>query len=131
MRGTDNMIIRKIAPAELKVMNFIWGENNEVTSKEVIKAMENEYGWKQTTTLTLLSRLVKKHFLSAEKIDRYTHYTIVVGHKEYLSVETKDFLSNIHDNSLQSLISALHDDEVVDKDMLDLFESHFKNLEEE
>ncbi|WP_332868543.1 BlaI/MecI/CopY family transcriptional regulator, partial [Clostridioides difficile] len=73
----------------------------------------------------------KKHFLSAEKIDRYTHYTIVVGHKEYLSVETKDFLSNIHDNSLQSLISALHDDEVVDKDMLDLFESHFKNLEEE
>ncbi|WP_236884095.1 BlaI/MecI/CopY family transcriptional regulator, partial [Clostridioides difficile] len=43
----------------------------------------------------LLSRLVKKHFLSAEKIDRYTHYTIVVGHKEYLSVETKDFLSKL------------------------------------
>ena len=35
------------------------------------------------------------------------------------------------ENPLQSLISALHDDEVVDKDMLDLFESHFKNLEEE
>ena len=125
------MTISKIPQAELKVMKFIWEKNDTVTSKETIEAMEGKYGWKQTTTLTLLSRLVKKHFLSAEKIDRYTHYTIVVGHKEYLSVETKDFLSNIHDNSLQSLISALHDDEVVDKDMLDLFESHFKNLEEE
>ncbi|HBF6803612.1 TPA: BlaI/MecI/CopY family transcriptional regulator [Clostridioides difficile] len=104
-------MIRKIPQAELKVMKFIWKVDVTVTSKDVIEAMEQKYGWKQTTTLTLLSRLVKRGFLDAQKIDRYTHYTIRVKHKDYLSFETKDFLSNIHDDSLRSLISALHDDE--------------------
>ncbi|HFL3852477.1 TPA: BlaI/MecI/CopY family transcriptional regulator [Clostridioides difficile] len=125
------MIIRKIPQAELKVMKFIWKVDVTVTSKDVIEAMEQKYGWKQTTTLTLLSRLVKRGFLDAQKIDRYTHYTIVVKHKDYLSFETKNFLSKIHDDSLKSLISALHDDENIGKDALDFLESYFNNLKDE
>ncbi|EIS9418432.1 TPA: BlaI/MecI/CopY family transcriptional regulator [Clostridioides difficile] len=125
------MIIRKIPQAELEVMKFIWRVDVTVTSKDVIEAMEQKYGWKQTTTLTLLSRLVKRGFLDAQKIDRYTHYTIVVKHKDYLSLETKYLLSKIHDDSLRSLISALHDDENIDKDTLDFLESYFDNLKDE
>ena len=125
------MTISKIPQAELKVMKFIWEKNDTVTSKETIEAMERKYGWKQTTTLTLLSRLVKRGFLDAQKIDRYTHYTVIVKHKDYLSFETKDFLSNIHDDSLKSLISALHDDENIGKDKLDFLESYFDNLKDE
>ena len=125
------MMIKKIPQAELKVMKFIWKVDATVTSKDVIEVMEQKYGWKQTTTLTLLSRLVKRGFLDAKKIDRYTHYTVIVKHKDYLSFETKDFLSNIHDDSLKSLISALHDDENIGKDKLDFLESYFDNLKDE
>ncbi|MCC0629893.1 MULTISPECIES: BlaI/MecI/CopY family transcriptional regulator [unclassified Clostridioides] len=125
------MMIKKIPQAELKVMKFIWRVDATVTSKEVIEAMGKKYGWKQTTTLTLLSRLVKRGFLDAQKIDRYTHYTIVIKHKEYLSFETKDFLTNIHDDSLKSLIVALHDDENIGKDTLNFLESYFENLKDE
>ena len=76
------MMIRKIPQAELKVMKFIWKVDATVTSKDVIEVMEQKYGWKQTTTLTLLSRLVKRGFLNAQKIDRYTHYTVIVKHNE-------------------------------------------------
>ncbi|HBF6773909.1 Regulatory protein BlaI [Clostridioides difficile] len=125
------MIIRKIPQAELEVMKFIWRVDVTVTSKDVIEAMEQKYGWKQTTTLTLLSRLVKRGFLDAQKIDRYTHYTIRVKHKDYLSFETKYFLNKIHDDSLKNLISALHDDENIDKNTLDFLESYFDNLKDE
>ncbi|MCE0695459.1 BlaI/MecI/CopY family transcriptional regulator [Clostridioides difficile] len=125
------MMIRKIPQAELKVIKFIWRVDNTVTSKDVIEVMEQKYGWKQTTTLTLLSRLVKRRFLDAQKIDKYTNYAIIVKHKDYLSFETKDFLSNIHDDSLKSLISALHDDENIGKDKLDFLESYFDNLKDE
>ncbi|HBF4081184.1 BlaI/MecI/CopY family transcriptional regulator [Clostridioides difficile] len=125
------MIIRKIPQAELEVMKFIWRVDVTVTSKDVIEAMEQKYGWKQTTTLTLLSRLVKRGFLDAQKIDRYTHYTIRVKHKDYLSFETKYFLNKIHDDSLKNLISALHDDEIIDKNTLDFLESYFDNLKDE
>ncbi|HEK5070206.1 TPA: BlaI/MecI/CopY family transcriptional regulator, partial [Clostridioides difficile] len=43
------MNIPKIPQTELKVMKFIWNKNDIVTSKEVAKAMELEYGWKITT----------------------------------------------------------------------------------
>ncbi|HEK8922065.1 TPA: BlaI/MecI/CopY family transcriptional regulator [Clostridioides difficile] len=125
------MIIRKIPQAELEVMKFIWRVDVTVTSKDVIEAMEQKYGWKQTTTLTLLLRLVKRGFLDAQKIDRYTHYTIVVKHKDYLSFETKYFLNKIHHDSLKNLISALHDGENIDKDTLDFLESYFDNLKDE
>ncbi|SJO08904.1 Regulatory protein BlaI [Clostridioides difficile] len=124
-------MIRKIPQVELKVMKFIWKVDATVTSKDVIEAMEQKYGWKQTTTLTLLSKLVKRRFLYAQKIDRYTHYTIILKHKYYLSFETKDLLSNIYDDSLKSLISALHDDENTGKDKLDFLESYFDNLKDE
>ncbi|HEK4907922.1 TPA: BlaI/MecI/CopY family transcriptional regulator [Clostridioides difficile] len=122
-------ILQKIPPAELKVMNFIWGENNEVTSKEVIKAMENEYGWKQTTTLTLISRLVKRKFLSAEKIDKYTHYKIIVGNKEYINFETKNFMSNMHNNSLESLLTSLCENESLDKEKFESLMEIANNLD--
>ncbi|EGT3814944.1 transcriptional regulator [Clostridioides difficile] len=124
-------MIKKIPQAELEVMKFIWRVDVTVTSKDVIEAMEQKYGWKQTTTLTLLSRLVKRGFLDAQKIDRYTHYTIIVKHKDYLSFETKYFLNKIHHDSLKNLISALHDGENIDKDTLDFLESYFDNLKDE
>ncbi|WP_227839374.1 BlaI/MecI/CopY family transcriptional regulator [Clostridioides sp. ZZV15-6597] len=65
------------------------GKNDEVISKEV---MENKYNWKTSTTLTLLSELVKKEFLSAEKIDRYTYYKIVVRKREYLNFKIENFI---------------------------------------
>lgn len=82
-------------------------KNDEVTYKEVVEAMKNEYDWKQTTTLALLSRLVKRKFLSAEKINKYTHYKIIIENREYINFETKNFMNNIHNSSLESLISSL------------------------
>ncbi|HBG5344034.1 TPA: BlaI/MecI/CopY family transcriptional regulator [Clostridioides difficile] len=101
------MSIKKIPPSELKIMKFIWGVNDMVTSKKVVEIMEEKYDWKTTTTLTLLKNLVNKHFLYAKKIDRFTNYTIIVGEEEYKKFETKCFLENIHDNSPESLFNSL------------------------
>lgn len=107
MRGMDNMITRKMAPAELKVMKFIWDSSTQIASINATNAMYEKYGWKQTTTLTLLSRLIKKGFLSSEKIERYTYYKPIVMRSEYAKFETKEFINNIHNGSLESLLDSL------------------------
>ncbi|MGO0988113.1 BlaI/MecI/CopY family transcriptional regulator [Clostridioides difficile] len=101
--------MQKIPKAELKVMKFIWSKNDIVTSKEVVEAMEIECGWKITTTLTIISRLVNKRFLSAERIKRITHYTILITKQEYKVFATKKFLEEVHSNSLESLRDSLID----------------------
>ncbi|HDJ1466765.1 TPA: BlaI/MecI/CopY family transcriptional regulator [Clostridioides difficile] len=101
------MITRKMAPAELKVMKFIWDSSTQIASIDATNAMYEKYGWKQTTTLTLLSRLIKKGFLSSEKIERYTYYKPIVMRSEYAKFETKEFINNIHNGSLESLLDSL------------------------
>ncbi|HHO0103391.1 TPA: BlaI/MecI/CopY family transcriptional regulator [Clostridioides difficile] len=109
------MDIPKIPQTELKVMKFIWSKSDIVTSKEVVKAMELEYSWKMTTTLTILSRLVIKRFLASERIGRMTHYTILIAKKDYKVSETKRFLNDIHSNSLESLLNSLKDCNITHK----------------
>lgn len=125
------MKINKLPHAELKLMKYIWGVDDILASRDVIKAMKLKYDWKKSTTLTFLKNLVDKGFLTTNKADRCTHYTIYIKEKDYLRVETKSFFSFMHNNSFKSFISALHDEEVLDSKSLDKLEEYFKNLQEE
>ncbi|HBF5866217.1 BlaI/MecI/CopY family transcriptional regulator [Clostridioides sp. ZZV14-6044] len=101
------MSIQKIPESELKVIKFIWEINDIVTSKIVTETMRKKYNWKTTTTLTLLKKLVEKHFLDAERINRLTHYRILITKEEYIKFATRKFLDDIHDGSIESLIKTL------------------------
>ena len=124
------MSILKIPQSELNVMKVVWASNDAISSKEVITKLQEKNSWKRTTTLTLLAKLVRKEFLSAEKIKMYTYYTALISKKEYLEFETKYFFTNIHENSLKSLITALHENnEITNEDLNDL-ENWIKNKDE-
>jgi len=125
-----NLSISKIPQSELSVMKVIWAHNEPISSKDVINELIEQIGWKRTTTLTLLSKLVQKEFLSAEKIKLYTYYSALISKKEYLEFETKYFFTNLHENSLKSLITALHDNNEISNDDLDDLEKWIKNQKE-
>ena len=95
------MTIKKLPQSELKIMKFIWKSDSKVTSRDIVLGMEQKYQWKQTTTLTLLSRLVVKRF------------------------------RNIHDSSIKSLLLSLHENINLSKDDILLIEEWIKNLKEE
>lgn len=124
------MSISKIPQSELNVMKVIWEKNEPISSKEVIAKLQERVGWKRTTTLTLLSKLVQKEFLSGEKIKLYTYYTALISKKEYLEFETKHFFASIHENSLKSLITALHENNEITNEDLDDLEKWIKNKDE-
>ncbi len=126
------MKISKLPEAELKVMRYIWESDKILTSREITEAMEQKYKWKDTTTFTVLKRLQRREFLETEKIDKRTHYNVLVKEKQYQRFETREFIKNIHKNSVKSLISALHrDDEELDYDKLDRLEEEFRNLKDD
>ncbi|MFL8798610.1 MULTISPECIES: BlaI/MecI/CopY family transcriptional regulator [unclassified Clostridioides] len=125
------MKISKLPEAELKVMRYIWEANKVLTSRDLVNAMEGQNGWNESTTFTVLKRLERGEFLGTEKIGKLTHYNAIVKEEKYLRFETKEFLKNIHKNSISSLISASHSkDDEVDEDKLIELEEHFKRLKE-
>jgi predicted transcriptional regulator len=116
-------MLKKISDSELEIMKIIWNKERIISSKEIIKIMEEKKQWKKTTTLTLLKRLTDKEIIKAEKGKMITYYTAIVNEKSYLETETSNFFKKIHDNSLKSFITTLHSsNDITDEDLNELEE---------
>lgn len=124
------MEIIKIPQSELEVMKVIWNSNTPISSREVIDELNEKNGWKRTTTLTLLSKLVQKGFLSCKKEKLKSYYTAEISKKDYQEYETGYFFNNIHEGSLKSLITALHDNNEISEEDLNNLEEWIKSKKE-
>ncbi|ENY8913886.1 BlaI/MecI/CopY family transcriptional regulator [Clostridioides difficile] len=126
------MLNKKLPDAELKIMKYIWNTGYKtVISKDVADEIEKTYGWKHTTTITLLARLTKKGFLISQRIGKHVHYTVLVKEREYLKLEGKRIFGGLHNNPLSQLISKLHDKEEVSIDKIDALEKWLRSLQED
>ncbi|WPC40081.1 BlaI/MecI/CopY family transcriptional regulator [Clostridium sp. JS66] len=121
------MTIKKIPESELDIMKVIWMSTLPVSSKQIVKVMEEKKGWKNTTVLTLLSRLVKKKFINSKNEKRINYYTPIITEREYLGFETKKFFQKFHSNSLKSFINTLHENNDITDDDLDKLDKWIKN----
>ena len=101
----------KLPRTEFIVMKYIWNQykmGEKVPSKDIISNIAKENNWTNGTVGKLFSRLVKKGFLSEEKEGRNTIYYILIDKDDYVEFETKDFLDNMYDNSINSLFTCLN-----------------------
>lgn len=116
--------MKKLPKTEYMTMKFIWNQNSKkVASKDIANNMYENFGWKKGTTGKILSRLVEKEFLKAEKDGRNTIYEILVDENCYTKLETKEFFELVHNKSLISVISTLGENECIsDEDINELEE---------
>ena len=115
------MIISELPSSELQVMQYIWSQNVKVSSKEIVEYMFEINNWKQTTTLTILSRLRKKEFLSVEKIGKYSYYKPLIEEKIYTNYETEKFIDKFYQGSLKKLLESLkNNNKINDSELEDI-----------
>ncbi len=102
-------MVQKISDAELEIMKIVWGNPQEVTLFPYIMNGLAARGkpCQKNTLIVLLSRLINKGFLSAEKIGRRNEYTALVSEMEYQTAQTKNFLDKIYEGSAKGLVSNL------------------------
>ncbi|NGP46741.1 BlaI/MecI/CopY family transcriptional regulator [Bacillaceae bacterium SIJ1] len=108
-------------------MNFIWKAKRSVTTKELMDQLPEARNWKRNTTITFLSRLKEKGFLTATRISKANHYAACITEAEYLDFETKQFISDIHNGSAFGLVNTLIDNKDLSKEDIELL---MKRLED-
>lgn len=77
--------MKKPSESERMVLSVLYSENREMTSNEIKKKIQTEYGkkWTQQTTCTMLKRLKEKGYISSYRRGRRRYYTVTVGKEEY------------------------------------------------
>lgn len=114
----DN-IAKKITDSELELMELLW-ERGESTVTNLRIAAADRLGWDASMTKTLLSRLVTKEAVIAEKRDVF-HYTPNITREEYRRLTTRRLIDRLFGGSARNLAASLVDcDELTAEDIAEL-----------
>src|SRR5688572_6997483 len=109
-----------ISDAEWVVMKVFWAEGAR-TANQVVAALEGRSSWKPKTIHTLISRLVQKHVLRAEKQGREHLFTPLVSQEECRLAESKSFLDRVFDGELKPfLVSFLENEKLSEGELKEI-----------
>ena len=105
---------KKISDAELEIMKVVWKKGSPLLFAQIMEALqENGIYWQKNTLITLLSRLMEKGYLKANKCGRKNEYVSLVTEHKFQSTQTRNFVDKIYQGNVSGLINRL-----VENDML-------------
>jgi len=111
--------IKRLPDAEFEIMKVIWNNPSPITTLEILEKLESKKKWKPQTVLTMLVRLVEKGFLSSEKVGRERNYRPIITERNYMQIETGNFMSRYSGNSIGSLVKTMYDGQNMSEEDLD------------
>lgn len=113
-----------ISESEWKVMKVLW-EKPDLTLREIAASLEDT-DWSYTTIRTLVTRLLEKGAVAADKTSGNFKYYPAVSESECKNKEVNRFLSRVFDGSVSMLVSTLTKDsnltEEEQKELLSIIE---------
>jgi predicted transcriptional regulator len=101
----------KIFDAEYRFMCIVW-DKEPIASPELVKLCHEEFGWKKSTTYSVIKRLCERGALKNEK----TVVTSLVSRLQVQKFESEQILDKTFDNSLPSFITAFLQDKKLTQD---------------
>ena len=110
-------MLKRLSESELDVMLVVWRAQEALDTGEVARRLQK--GCKIQAVQVVLGRLVKKGYLSCEKIGRLNYYTPLVAEADYRAAETETFVEKLYRNSPKSLIAALVQSQPLSKEDLE------------
>ena len=111
-----NSKVLQISEAEIEVMKVLW-EAGDMSAKEIITEIEKTNNWKPKTIQTLITRLVAKGAVSAEKKDAKSYlYSAAVKREEYERYANKNFIKKLYNGSLNLMLASFIKDEKLSKE---------------
>ena len=91
----------QLGEMERRLAEIIW-ENEPMTSMELATRAEAEFGWKKTTSYTVLKRLCEKGLFRNEK----TIVTSCISREEYDAGRSEQFVEETFGGSLPAFVAA-------------------------
>lgn len=111
---------KKISDAEFEIMKVIWESDSPLLFARITEALEEKgLQWQKNTLITLLSRLMEKGYLKANKRGRKNEYVPLVTEQEFQSVQTRNFVDRIYQGNVSGLITQLVQNDMLTKEEYD------------
>ncbi len=110
LRG-EYMKFKELTESEENLANIIW-DNEPVKSSELVKMCEEKFGWKKSTTYTMLKRIEEKSVFKNED----SLVKSLISKNDYNSKKSKSFLEENFGGSLPKFLTAFSKHNKLSKD---------------
>lgn len=125
----NRMETYKLGEMEQKFADLIW-EHAPIASGELTKLCETAFGWKRTTTYTMLKRLCLRGLFANEK----GTVEVRMSREEFLAAQGEQFLEEHFDGSLPKFLAAFSRKKKLDSreiaELKKLIETYEENTDE-
>ena len=91
----------RLAEGEAKFARLIW-QREPITSPELVKLCEKEFGWKKSTTYTVLKKLCERGIFQNEKAE----VTSLISEEEFYSYKSRKFVEDSFGGSIPKFLTA-------------------------
>lgn len=108
--------MKRLPDAELELMMLIWDSGGPVSRMEIEERMGGKRDVAPSTTLTLLSRLEERGFVSKTKNGKVNYYEALVQKEPYLKETGRNILQKMFGGSLSNFAAALYMGEELDEE---------------
>lgn len=108
----------KVTSAELEVLKVVW-KLEEATFNQISQELCKKTNWKRNTIQTLISRLINKGTLIADKVNKKSYiYYANINEKDYKMSENLSFINRLYNGSLNLMLSTFIEDNQISNDDL-------------
>lgn len=91
----------RLAEGEAKFARLIW-QREPISSPELVKLCEKEFGWKKSTTYTVLKKLCERGIFQNEKAE----VTSLISEEEFYSYKSRKFVEDSFGGSIPKFLTA-------------------------
>lgn len=91
----------RLAEGEAKFAKLIW-QKEPITSPELVKLCEKEFGWKKSTTYTVLKKLCERGIFQNEKAE----VTSLISEEEFYGYKSRKFVEDSFGGSIPKFLTA-------------------------
>lgn len=106
-----------IGPSELKFAELVWS-NEPIKSGELARLANEKFGWKKSTSYTVLKNLCVKNFL----VNSDSIVTAGITRKEYYHMIAFSFLHEYFNDSVPDFMAAYRDGaQLTREDLFDIY----------
>ena len=100
---------KSISNSEWKIMKILW-QTPKLTLRQIYEKTGAAEGWSYTTVRTLVTRLVEKEAVAADKSGANFKYYPLLSENEYKNSEVKNFIDKVFDGKKSTLMVSLTKD---------------------
>ena len=88
-------IAKVVGDLEARVLEVIWGGPRESSARAVHEAVKRDHNVALLTVVTVLNKLVAKHFLARKKVDGVFHYRATLTREAFLAQASRQIVEGI------------------------------------